>query len=1211
MRRHGSAATEGSTHRRPVIGFDNRLLLWLAPLLAVAFLTLVQSASATEVFKFKEDFGSAAQPVFTNPTALAIDHANGDVLVLDQGAGTISRFKADGTPADFSALGTNVISETPDGPLVFPEPSQVGATLVQMAVDNSGTATDGNIYVTQGSDQIVSIFARTGEFLGNLTAADGEPFKLACGVAVGPDGSLFVAGNSNFAVFRFVPSANPPVESDAVARVSQESPCATAAGVGASAGFIFSGPRAYTVRKLDADTGAAAYDIVFRDETTSTVVAPDSGNVLVGKENEVVEFDASGPDQAVEVASFTVASPVRGIAVGPGGITYVSRAAETGIEVWDLVPTPTVEALAPISVALTNATLTGTVNPEGLQLSDCRFEYGPITTTGFASEAPCSPAAAAIPPTSTARQVSAAVSGLDANTTYKVRLSATNTNGTEVSKTLTFTTFGIPQISEIRARDATQAAVTLEAKINPSGASTSYRFEWGPTTAYGHSIPADFEPFVGSGTEPVRVTAKATGLAMGSIYHYRVVAGNGNGTTEGPDRIFETLNSCGLPKQRCFELVSPGKAGPVASPGIGQVAIELPFQAAPEGGALAYVVETGFPDATRGSEMLYRGIRGASSWNSTQLSAPILVPSETKGANSNSSKNMALSSDLSCGVEASNQPLTSDASTRPVVEAGGSNLYRRNPNGSYTAITKLTPTDFEDVGQLFEEEYETLGMTEDCSKVLFRTEHTYPAVPGKGANRLYEWDEGDLRSVGWVPGPDGEVAVEAEAGAWATPGSTFRNHSNVVSDDGTRVFFSAERQISPNPAEVGQIGVFVRENGLTRDLSMSETLTAVTEATFQYASQDGSRVFFTAKAGLTAETSAEGTDLYEYDLEAEDLRDMSVDGDPGGAQVGGFVGASADGTHVYFVARGQLAPEIGKTFAENVADETYSVYGAASDQVEYIGVVRADELTSAPTAVTNTWEENSTSRVTPDGNYMLFETSANVTGYESGGPRQAYLYSAPDQRTMCVSCRLDGQASLSGRPLVSREANPLHQQASVIVRDGEPSVFFTSRNRLAPGGVEGQTSLYEWSHDQVFSIDTEPLGLLDPSVQGRKVRFAGASADGSDLYFATPNQLTWEDGDERASVYDAKVDGGFPEPPGPTPPCDPATEGSCQDTLAPLPTGVSGAASATFHGPGNAKPKKSKNSHKKQKKKGHRKKNHQKSQSKQKKRANGNRRSGK
>src|SRR4029077_6565876 len=80
--------------------------------------------------------------------------------------GTIARYHADGTPSEFSALGTNRIDgrapggdQTPQGALHFDI-----ARIVQIAVDNSGTATDGEIYATQLGYHLVDIFAPSGEF---------------------------------------------------------------------------------------------------------------------------------------------------------------------------------------------------------------------------------------------------------------------------------------------------------------------------------------------------------------------------------------------------------------------------------------------------------------------------------------------------------------------------------------------------------------------------------------------------------------------------------------------------------------------------------------------------------------------------------------------------------------------------------------------------------------------------------------------------------------------------------------------------------------------------------------------------------------------------------------------------------------------------------------------------------------------------------------
>ncbi len=97
---------------------------------------------------------------------------------------------------------------------------------------------------------------------------------------------------------------------------------------------------------------------------------------------------------------------------------------------------PTVETNAASAIAQTTATLNAKVNPNGGEVSKCEFEYG--TTIAYGSTASC----AALPGSGTSPvAVSAAITGLTANTTYHFRISATNVSGTskgsdEVFKTL-------------------------------------------------------------------------------------------------------------------------------------------------------------------------------------------------------------------------------------------------------------------------------------------------------------------------------------------------------------------------------------------------------------------------------------------------------------------------------------------------------------------------------------------------------------------------------------------------------------------------------------------------------------------------------------------------------------------------------------------------------------------------------------------------------
>jgi hypothetical protein len=83
-------------------------------------------------------------------------------------------------------------------------------------------------------------------------------------------------------------------------------------------------------------------------------------------------------------------------------------------------------------------------------------------------------------------------------------------------------------------------SAVLHGTVNPNGSATTYYFQWGLTTAYGVNSVAHS---AGHGTKAVAVSTTATGLIPGTVYHYRLVATNGAGTTVGADRTFKTAGN--------------------------------------------------------------------------------------------------------------------------------------------------------------------------------------------------------------------------------------------------------------------------------------------------------------------------------------------------------------------------------------------------------------------------------------------------------------------------------------------------------------------------------------------------------------------------------------------------------------------------------------------------------------------------------------------
>jgi hypothetical protein len=96
---------------------------------------------------------------------------------------------------------------------------------------------------------------------------------------------------------------------------------------------------------------------------------------------------------------------------------------------------PTVTTDAATSIAGSSATLEGSVNPAGLTVTDCHFEYG--TSPSYGQTVPC---AQNVGHGDRAVPVSATVSGLAPDTIYHFRLDATNGAGSASGQDETFTT---------------------------------------------------------------------------------------------------------------------------------------------------------------------------------------------------------------------------------------------------------------------------------------------------------------------------------------------------------------------------------------------------------------------------------------------------------------------------------------------------------------------------------------------------------------------------------------------------------------------------------------------------------------------------------------------------------------------------------------------------------------------------------------------------
>jgi hypothetical protein len=196
---------------------------------------------------------------------------------------------------------------------------------------------------------------------------------------------------------------------------------------------------------------------------------------------------------------------------------------------------PTVAPSATTSISETDATLHGSVNPNGLATT-FQFDWGPTDALGKLSPATATSAGAG----TVAVAETTKLAGLSPDTTYYFTLVASNSDGTSTTPVETFKTTGDPAPGPTTgaAANVGRYQATLTGTVNPNDEATTYFFEYGLTSSYGLQTYALTLP---AGTATVPVSLTLPGLAPGFTFHYRLVASHGSTSVSyGADSTFET-----------------------------------------------------------------------------------------------------------------------------------------------------------------------------------------------------------------------------------------------------------------------------------------------------------------------------------------------------------------------------------------------------------------------------------------------------------------------------------------------------------------------------------------------------------------------------------------------------------------------------------------------------------------------------------------------
>jgi hypothetical protein len=1097
--------------------------------------------------------------------------AAGDVYVADPQNAVVDVFEPAAGGAEPAQVAAELRGPEPGVPFGDPIGVAVGRSSgVVLVVDGEGDNTGKTVDMFRPSG-IVSQY----EFLGKLALPEGEPIQAVTSVAIDAgNGEIYVVEQARRRVDQF-----------------------NAAGE-------YEGSLTHTTSGLFA-------------EPVSVAIDPSSHDVYVGdnRENSLgvpSAIDVFGPDIMIPDVSTAAATTVVSVVSGEGRI---------------------------------EATLNGTVNPRGQPGTSCGFVWG--TSRTFGHEAPCEPEGVASG--NAAVPVHTTIKGLAPGTTYFYRLQAGDRNGTNPgteSQDRALTTPG-PALRGEYASDVGSTSATLNGAINPNGSPTAYFFQYGKSASYEAQAPAA-PSAINAGTSEVGLEPQhVQGLAAGTVYHYRLLAVSElevEGairpvTFAGPDHTFTTQGVRGgfaLPDGRRWELVSPpDKHGALLLP-IGNASA---IQASAAGDALTYLANGPTEEHVQGyvEGVQVVSTRGPTGWSSQDISLP---HGAATGFVGKGAEYPFFSEDLSRALVEPRGGFTSLAPEVFPPDSERTPYIRHNSTCAATPPTCFEPLvtgapGYADVpaGTRFGESKITfMSGTPDLVHVVLFSTVALTTMQTGAPGGLSEWS---------ASRPSGEelslVSVLPHGGPAEEP--VLGSGRHAVSDDGSRVVWFEEPD--------GDIPYLYM-----RDMMKAQTVRLdLPEAgcpscggrddvapLFQIASHDVSKVFFTDAQRLTSDSGAgtEKPDLYECEIvevASGELRCRLSDLTPSSGEAadvqGQVLGASEDGTWVYFVANGVLGDGAGRGAVPGNCVEiggiktegTCNLYVWHDGEVIFIAVLSGEDGSDWGVRGVSGF----TARVSPDGGWLAFMSSRSLTGYDNvdanSSPadphhdEEVFLYHAKMSASgrlesgglVCASCNptgarpvaveyaqlegglVGGASAWNGKTWIAanvpgwtQSGSGAEGSASAFYQSrylsDEGRLFFDSSDALVPQDVNNNEDVYEYepagvgdcsASSPTFSARSRGcVALISSGTAAGESAFLDTSTNGDDVFFLTAERLASQDVDTSLDVYDAhKCSAAAPCFSSSTspPPC--ATADACRPALTPQVFGSP--ASETFSAAGN------------------------------------------
>jgi hypothetical protein len=772
---------------------------------------------------------------------------------------------------------------------------------------------------------------------------------------------------------------------------------------------------------------------------------------------------------------------------------------------------------------------------------------------------------------------------------YCARIAARNSFEAVSSGIEEFTTAPVPpdQVATGFAAPRTDTSARLNGYANPEGAALTYRFEYKRADRSEEFQKLADETYSGGAREEVVLGEELTGLEPATPYSYRLSVENGadaGSPVQGEAKTFTTRTSAEvaqpdscpneeariaqrsaayLPRCRGIELVNrpdKGNQNPVVQWLAGHGRGTKPFSAGGEDAL--WLVRAGAPEGSTGTGSIFLSGQAPAESPQGWATQSLLPPAaQLEGEGQTPYTAIAASGDFS-------RFLLEPGSFSYVPPAGA--LMRCDRDRHCVSLVRFPAADIED-HVIEAQEVDTSG---DLSHVVAIDHSSEPPTlrdfgAGGAGEALSVMPDGTPAEC--IEG-DGKSFVGSGPAGYSWAAALWRpGYQMIATSDASRVYFQTQ------PNEPGEHTMSCEEENRKQPLGLYErnreadTTTLIdsgVEATplhdthargasprFIRAAPDGRSAYFTTVTRLDPADANEGFDLYRWDEAKGKSSCLScgVKNERGeaieevGIGLNGAVLVSDDFSHAYFTSPRMLVPDRGAPGARNL----YVLHSGTVRFIAQVGPI-GQETSAGGT------------KLTPDGQVLLFESSRPLSADAIAACTELYRYDAGDGSIECVSCLKGGLTShgvgngFTGT--ASSEAN-LNDVRFDLTDDGD-TILFTTTQALLPADINGTAYVYEW-HDGILGLITD--GATKFKRGAALPALVGADAGGGDVFFTVAEPgLTGFEADGVANLYDARIGGGFVPPPPP----QRCTEESCQGPLqAPPPFPSPG--SAGFEGQGN------------------------------------------